>query len=98
MNVRQSSSIKNIFYDKMELKFFYFDVTIWSFSVDVLELTWMIVNPFQSNVPFSVPLKTSEKQMFPDVIKADEKGKLTWYGLISMHYPMEYVFPILKDP
>ena len=32
MNVRHSFSIKNIFYDKMDLRLFYFDVVIYGTS------------------------------------------------------------------
>ena len=42
------------------------------------------INPFQANIPFLCPLKTSENLRFSDVFSRYRKGKLVWNGLISI--------------
>ena len=41
-------------------------------------LTWecFLFNPFQANVPFLCPMKTSENQRFSDVFRGYKKGTL----------------------
>ena len=44
------------------------------------------VNPFQVNVYFLYPLKTSEKLQFSDVFKGCRKGTLAWIGLTDLYF------------
>ena len=41
------------------------------------------INPFQVNVPFLHPLKTSENRRFSDVFRGYRKGTLAWNELSS---------------
>ena len=43
-------------------------------------------NPFQANVPFLYPLKTSENLWFSEVFRGYRKGTLAWNGLIEQHF------------
>ena len=43
MNVRHSFSISNIFYDKMDLRLFYFDVTICLSAVHLVNLIFFFL-------------------------------------------------------
>ena len=49
-----------------------------------------LLNPFQANVPFLYPLKTSENLWFSDVSRGYRKGTLAWNGSIKADGPLNY--------
>ena len=43
-----------------------------------------LINPFQANIPFLYPLKTSENRSFSDVFRGYRNGKLDWNGFLFL--------------
>ena len=52
-------------------------------------LTELLINPFQADIPFLYPLKTSENRRFCDFLRGYRKGTLARNGLRNWHITLE---------